>query len=216
MRYSLIFDLSSRVMEFPNVPKFRICLIRANPKKLYVVHLGSALQKICWSVSVCECVYVHVCLRALVCCFSFGKTHKILAETWFNIGPMVITLHHLIFQNYLCLMQCNCLHQEWFVNSVLGDVIRGGVWLVTCPVDNLHQSFGIITENVIQKCRFVQFCLFAIFGEFIRNFGWVFEILFEVLLIEIQEEIHHFAGWEGGGKGHKNCEQQFVNKLAFP
>ena len=24
-------------------------------------------------------------------------------------------------------------------------------------------------------------------------------ILFEVLLIEIQEEIHRFAGWEGGG-----------------
>ena len=22
--------------------------------------------------------------------------------------------------------------------------------------------------------------------------------------IEIQEEIHHFAGWEGGGEGHKN------------
>ena len=42
-------------------------------------------------------------------------------------------------------------------------------------------------------------------------------ILFEVLLIEIQEEIHHFAGWEGGGvKGHKNCEQHFVNKRAFP
>ena len=26
-----------------------------------------------------------------------------------------------------------------------------------------------------------------------------FAILFEALLIEIQEEIHHFAGWEGGG-----------------
>ena len=36
----------------------------------------------------------------------------------------------------------------------------------------------------------------------------MFATLFEVLLIEIQEEIHHFAGWEGGGvKGHKNCEQ---------
>ena len=32
-----------------------------------------------------------------------------------------------------------------------------------------------------------------------RNFGCVFAILFEVLLMEIQEEIHHFAGWEGGG-----------------
>ena len=37
------------------------------------------------------------------------------------------------------------------------------------------------------------------FGRFVRNFGWVFAILFEVLLIEIQEEIQHFAGWEGGG-----------------
>ena len=43
--------------------------------------------------------------------------------------------------------------------------------------------------------------LFAIFGGFVRNFGGVFAILFEVLLIEIQEEIHHFAGWEGGGQG---------------
>ena len=41
-----------------------------------------------------------------------------------------------------------------------------------------------------------QFCLFAIFGEFIHDFGWVFAVLFEVVLIQIQEEIHHFAGWE--------------------
>ena len=27
----------------------------------------------------------------------------------------------------------------------------------------------------------------------------LFAILFEVLLREISEEIHHFAGWEGGG-----------------
>ena len=38
----------------------------------------------------------------------------------------------------------------------------------------------------------------------------MFAILFEVLLIEIQEEIHHFAGWEGGGvKGRKNYEREF-------
>ena len=36
----------------------------------------------------------------------------------------------------------------------------------------------------------------------------MFAILFQVLLIEIQEEIHHFAGWEGGVKGNKNCEQK--------
>ena len=45
----------------------------------------------------------------------------------------------------------------------------------------------------------------------------MFAILFEVLLIEIQEEIHHFAGWEGGGlRGAKIVNKKFVNKLAFP
>ena len=45
----------------------------------------------------------------------------------------------------------------------------------------------------------------------------MFAILFEVLLIEIQEEIHHFAGWEGGGvMGTKIMNKNFVNKLAFP
>ena len=29
-----------------------------------------------------------------------------------------------------------------------------------------------------------QFCLFAIFGGFVRNFGWVFALLFEVRLID--------------------------------
>ena len=56
------------------------------------------------------------------------------------------------------------------------------------------------------------FCLFAIFGGFVRNFSWVFAILCEVLLIEIQEEIHHFAGWEGGVIVNKH----FVNKRASP
>ena len=42
-------------------------------------------------------------------------------------------------------------------------------------------------------------------------------ILFEVLQKEIPEEIHHFAGWEGGElKWRQKCEQTFVNKLAFP
>ena len=45
----------------------------------------------------------------------------------------------------------------------------------------------------------------------------MFAILFEALLIEIQEENHHFAGWEGGGglRGAK-IVKNFVNKLAFP
>ena len=37
----------------------------------------------------------------------------------------------------------------------------------------------------------------------------MFALLFGVLLIEIQEEIHHFVGWEGGVKGDKTCEQTF-------
>ena len=41
-------------------------------------------------------------------------------------------------------------------------------------------------------------------------------ILFEVLLVQNQEEIHDFACWNGGVKGHQNCEDIFVNKLAFP
>ena len=45
----------------------------------------------------------------------------------------------------------------------------------------------------------------------------MFAILFEVLLIEIQEEIHRFAGWEGGGlRGAKIVNKNYVNKLAFP
>ena len=42
------------------------------------------------------------------------------------------------------------------------------------------------------------FCLFAIFGGFVCNFGWVFVIRFEVFLVRIQEKTHHFAGWEIG------------------
>ena len=44
----------------------------------------------------------------------------------------------------------------------------------------------------------------------------MFAVLFEALLIEIQEEIHHFAGWEGGSRGTKIVNKHFVNKLAFP
>ena len=42
-------------------------------------------------------------------------------------------------------------------------------------------------------------------------------LFFEVLLLEIQEEIHHFADWEGGGsRGTKIVNKMFVKKLAFP
>ena len=90
---------------------------------------------------------------------------------------------------------------------------------VAIPVDTiisyknmakLFRSFCHDSETPV--CSY--FCLFAIFGEFVRNFGWVLAILFEILLIDIQEEIHHFAGWGGGGgvTGHKNCEQKFCEQ----
>ena len=68
--------------------------------------------------------------------------------------------------------------------------------------------------------RTVQFRLFAIFGEFVRNFGRVLAILFEGLFLEIQEEIHLFSDGGGsrgtkivnktrggGSRGHQDCEQ---------
>ena len=46
----------------------------------------------------------------------------------------------------------------------------------------------------------------------------MFAILFEVLLIQIQGEILHFAGCEGGGglRRTKIVNKHFVNKQAFP
>ena len=45
----------------------------------------------------------------------------------------------------------------------------------------------------------------------------MFAILFEGLLIEIQEEIHQIAVLGGGGfRGTKIVNKYFVNKLAFP
>ena len=48
------------------------------------------------------------------------------------------------------------------------------------------------------------FIFWRVCSQFLEG---LFAILFEVLLIEIQEEIHHFAGWEGGGLSGAN----FVN-----
>ena len=46
---------------------------------------------------------------------------------------------------------------------------------------------------------------------------FLFAILFEGLLIEIQEEIHYFAVLgERGLMGAKIANKHFVNKLAFP
>ena len=76
----------------------------------------------------------------------------------------------------------------------------------------MEENIVELSINILQKRPFAHN-----FGGFVRNFGWVFEVLFEVLLIEIQvlEEIHHFAGWEGGGfKGYENCEQKCFEQTA--
>ena len=61
------------------------------------------------------------------------------------------------------------------------------------------------------------FCLLAIFGEFVGNFGWMFAILFEGSLIEIQDEIHHFLvfGKGGGLRRTKIVNQNVVNNLGI-
>ena len=65
----------------------------------------------------------------------------------------------------------------------------------------------------MQSIRNARLIMILFVRNFGRNLGWVFVILFEVLFIEIQEEIHHFAGWEGGGvKGHKNREEKFCEQ----
>ena len=51
-------------------------------------------------------------------------------------------------------------------------------------------------KSIIRNARFF-IILFAIFGEFVSNFGSVFAILFEVLLMESQEEIHQFRALGG-------------------
>ena len=78
--------------------------------------------------------------------------------------------------------------------------------------NKILKVFFLLSRNFVVVAQAPS--LFAIFGGSVRNFGGVFAILFEVLLIEIQEEIHHFAGWEGGGLiGAKIVNKNFVNKL---
>ena len=58
---------------------------------------------------------------------------------------------------------------------------------------NAHLFIILFVRNFRRACS--QFWLS------VRNSLWSF-------FLEIQEEIHHFAGWEGGGvKGRESCEQ---------
>ena len=68
--------------------------------------------------------------------------------------------------------------------------------------------------RLFRNACLLKFC-FSIFGECVHNFGTVFAIQIEVLFLEIQEKIHHIAGWEGGLRGTKVVNNFFVNKLAF-
>ena len=54
------------------------------------------------------------------------------------------------------------------------------------------------------------------FGGFVHNFGRVFAILFEVLLIEIQKKSVTLLVGRGGVRSSKAVNKYFVNKLAFP
>ena len=67
------------------------------------------------------------------------------------------------------------------------------------PLQCLNCLQWSLAGSLIRNARLFIILFSAIFGGFVRNFGWVFAILFEVLLIENEEEIHHFPGWEGGG-----------------
>ena len=53
--------------------------------------------------------------------------------------------------------------------------------------------------------RNARFCHFSVcsqfLGAFVRNFGWVFAVLFEVCWRQIQEEIHHVLIGRAGGRG---------------
>ena len=126
----------------------------------------------------------------------------------------------ILLANYLCIGFVpggTCLEAAptWVAGTPLNNC--------AVPVDVLlttqkHRKKTKVTQKwlTVRNARLFIICLFAIFGGFVRNFGWVFAILFEVLLIEIQEEIHHFAGWGGGLRGTKVVNKHFVNKRAFP
>ena len=66
------------------------------------------------------------------------------------------------------------------------------------------QKRPFVHNSVCSVCSQFSESVFAILGECVRNFGGVFAVLFEGLLIEIQEEIHYFAVLGGGGvRGNK-------------
>ena len=114
--------------------------------------------------------------------------------------------------------------------NVIAFTITGGRSVCSsrpCCVSQISGMYKIYTYtsnmfginyfwNVFQKRLFVhnsvcsQFLesLFAIVAE-------CSQFCLRAFLIEIQEEIHHFAGWEGGGlRGTTIVNKYFVNKLA--
>ena len=77
--------------------------------------------------------------------FNYNLAIALTPFNCFGINDQgsTLTLTHSKL-NYECRNFCapgNFLHQQWFVNSFLGNVIQGGVCLVACPVlgpPNLH------------------------------------------------------------------------------
>ena len=72
----------------------------------------------------------------------------------------------------------------------------------------------LVPLNVISDAQLFMI-LFAIWGEFVVNFGWVLAVLLEVFLKEIQEEMHYSQG----RRGTQSCEQNLINhmcRLVFP
>ena len=77
-----------------------------------------------------------------------------------------------------------------------------GTWVRLCATGHLFRNARLFT---ILFCSQFLVSLFAILWR-------VFALLLGVLLTEIQGKIRHFAGWEGGVKGHQNCEQTFCEQ----
>ena len=78
-----------------------------------------------------------------------------------------------------------------------------------CPtyLRNARLLIILVGHNVGRVCSQFGESLFAIWGEFAILGEFVRHSVFEALSKQIQEKIHHFAGWGGvKGKGHQHRE----------
>ena len=78
-----------------------------------------------------------------------------------------------------------------------------------CVVVSVSRCQAKIGESWLKREGFVSQLRY---GEFTHS---VSAILFEVPVIQVQEEIHHFAGWEVGDRGApKWCAKQELQILS--